>query len=100
MALTATQSTVRDREDSADEVPCHHAQPRVSRKDSVDMPPPSQFVHSRKRVRARDHSDESETLDSSNSSDDISEEERHQDEDLQNLNSRELAHTFEKEVCG
>jgi hypothetical protein len=63
---------------------------------SVDMPPPSQFVH-RKRVQARDHSDESESFDDSNSSD-TSEEEDHQNEDLQNLNSHELAHTFENEV--
>jgi hypothetical protein len=96
MALVATQLTVSDHEDCAEEVPHPHAQSCGSCECSVDMPPLSQFVH-RKRVQAHDHSDESESFDDSNSSD-TSEEEDHQNEDLQNLNSHELAHTFENEV--
>jgi hypothetical protein len=91
--LTAVQFTVPDHEDSAEEVPRRHVRSHGSREDSVDMPPPSQYTL-KKRVQARDQSDESETPEDSDSSDKSEE----CNDDLQNLNSRELAHTFENEV--
>ncbi|KAN0132479.1 hypothetical protein V8E53_009738 [Lactarius tabidus] len=89
----AVQFTVPDHEDSAEEVPRRHVRSHGSREDSVDMPPPSQYTL-KKRVQARDQSDESETPEDSDSSDKSEE----CNDDLQNLNSRELAHTFENEA--